>query len=138
MVRIVLTVGLAGVQSFAPGLGLANSGNEGVIAAGDQRVFLFRLQHQAVVGLGKLALHGDADLVGLGPAQLGQQGGDEFFFELGFVAGGQRGGVEVFGEPRLQAAGQRFLRQLVGLLNNEAVVKQRVGQPVLREEVLFH
>ena len=138
VVRVFVTIGFAGVECFVPGLGLANGGDQGVVAAGDQRVFLLRLQQQAVVGLGKLALHGKAGLVHLKPAQLGQQGSDEFFFQLGLVAGGQCVGIEVVGEPRVQVVGQRLGGQLVGLLHDEAVIKQRVGQPVLREEVLFH
>ena len=138
VVRVLVAVGLAGVEFLVPCLGLADGGHQGVVATGDECVFVFGLQQQAVIGLGELALNGEAGLVHLGPAELGQQGRDEFFFELGFVAGGQRGGVEVAGEPRVQVAEQRPGGQFVGLLHHEAVVEQRVGQPVLREKVLFH
>ena len=137
MVRVGRAVGLAGVQRFVPRLGLANRGDEGVVLAGNELVVLPRPAEQAPVGLGEFALHGDGFLRDFEPAQLGQQRADEAVFQLRFAVSGQGGGLKMRGKPRIECVGQRQGGQLVGLLNNKAVIKQRVGQPVLREEVLF-
>ena len=138
VVRVGLAVGFAGVERLVPGLGLANGGNQGVVFAGNELVVLPGLAEQAPVGLGEFALHGDGFLRDLQPAELGQQRADEAVFQLRFAVSGQRGGLKVFSQPRIECVGQRLGGELVGFLNDEAVVKQRVGQPVLREEVLFH
>ena len=140
MVRVFFAVGFAGVQRFVPGFGFADGGDQRGVFAGDQRVFLRRFEQQAVIGLGKFALHRQADLVSLVPAEQRQQRGDEFFFELGFVAGGEFGGLEMRAQPVGQRAGAGgwLGGQFGGFLRDEAVVEQRVVQPVLREEVVVH
>jgi len=81
------------------GFGLANGGDELVVFAGHQRVILARLQQQAPIGLGQLALHGDGELVDAGPAKLGEQWADEAFFQLGLTALRQAGRVKVRVQP---------------------------------------
>ena len=67
-----------------------------MVLAAYERIFLLGMEQQAPVGLGQFALHGDDLLRDFGPAQLRQQGADEFFFELRLAAGSQDGGMEVF------------------------------------------
>ena len=136
MVRVVGAVGLAGVEQFVPRFGLANGGDALVVFAGHQRVILARLQQQAPIGLGQLALHGEGFLRHLAPAQLGQQRADKGVFQLRLAAPRQRSGRKVLRQPRRQSLRRAGLRQLAPLLRNKAIVQQRIDQPRVGEKVL--